>query len=441
MAQATEQPGTENDSAFRAFLPVFPAPRYTQPMGSEGGWQSYFDQRVSGMWLESPEHYPSLKSFVESARERADKRLDILSVIGAGHHIIPFRHRDVLAMTETAKGQRLLIRTPHIIALPNHVRAAAANDPTASNPLAPRASHHISMRYFRLAQVSADPFGCFTYVYRALESMLDEKRIGTPGKEAVWFRSAIGIALKQSQQVTRDGLGEYADPDLFFAFVYQEVRNGLFHAKGTRNPVIPLNPPDVVRVRKASRLASLLFLDLARDLVPIGRGERVEHDLDMFKSSIDPANLRGLQLFSETGDRVGPLIPMTINRDEEHLGHLLSGRPLEGDDIPQGPLRGVEIVFEGGGRMRAVFDALIDGRPLCFLEIQVFMAADFELAHRTNGWIPESGVRVAPRGRPPQHLKAPRWSLLNFLRKLFGRRNRAVEHLVPADPHPSGSGG
>lgn len=383
---------------YRAFLPVYPRPRYDQPISSAKTWCSHFDRQHAGLWLTAPGPFPSLEAFLAEARTRAEKRLDILSVMGAGHHIVPFRHRDVLAFKEEAGRQDLLIRSPHIMTVPHGFRSWPANNPEALEPKTELAAHHASMRYFRLAQVSGDPFGCFVYLYRSLEAILDEAHPFERGREKEWFQAAITKALEQCHPYTTEALGMHAEAEPFTSFVYEQVRNPLFHAKTkSRTPLAPLDLEAAQQVRAASKLITLVVVDLLKPYIPIGRGERVRSDVEMYEASELPDELQGFRLLIEGGQTAGQAFAFTGYRDDDNLGHLLVGEPLPRKHIPKAPIVGVQIVTAQGPGPRVAFDGRIDGTRLDSLSVQVFMAVDFELGHRTAGWIPEEGVRVAPR--------------------------------------------
>lgn len=100
---------------------------------------------------------------------------------------------------------------------------------------------HESMRYYRRAQLSEDVFDSFRNLWLAFENLLDSFEPQRHGeREGAWLRRAL-------TRLDRDlGLEDRLPPgtsgavvDAAYRYFYDEVRTHLFHAKASRQPLLP----------------------------------------------------------------------------------------------------------------------------------------------------------------------------------------------------------
>lgn len=122
-----------------------------------------------------------------------------------------------------------------------------------------------ALRYFRLSQVTDDLFDAFRNLYLAMECVLDAicprpKRT----REGAWLR----LALQRAAAMGVD-LNKYARPgtgsaeDRLYKEIWTDVRNAVFHAKGSQARYLPLDASSRPAVQDALLRLGGLFMDLA----------------------------------------------------------------------------------------------------------------------------------------------------------------------------------
>ena len=106
-----------------------------------------------------------------------------------------------------------------------------------------RGDWHPSLRFFRLSQATDDLYDSYRNLWLATENLLDAEMPRRPkyhSSERVWLKAALAYAdwlvnLRRILQVPPN----QNSVDWTYDYLYDEVRGSLFHAKASRNPLLP----------------------------------------------------------------------------------------------------------------------------------------------------------------------------------------------------------
>lgn len=122
-----------------------------------------------------------------------------------------------------------------------------------------------ALRYFRLSQVTDDLFDAFRNLYLAVESAFDASFPRPNGMgEGDWLLAALRNAASQGVN-----LNLYAPPGArsaerrLYKEIWTDIRNAVFHAKGSQARFVPLDASKRPAVLDAHRRLGALFMDLA----------------------------------------------------------------------------------------------------------------------------------------------------------------------------------
>ncbi len=194
----------------------------------------------------------------------ATGRADLTTIDAADMHIVWFISK--------ANGKQTIRVTSTGVVRPS-ISASGVAD-SRGNPLrpspAPPAIWHESMRYWRRSQVTDDVFEATRSLWLAFENLLDDYcPINRGEREGQWIRRGFRMLSSdldlQNYLPATTGALEKAAHDYF----YDDVRTDLFHAKASRNPILPHDPGSNMYERH-ERLTRL-YLDLLSKHVSVTR--------------------------------------------------------------------------------------------------------------------------------------------------------------------------
>ncbi len=195
-----------------------------------------------------------------SARGQAD----LQTVDTPDHHLVWWHEHTgpVARICSTSVLKPRLTATLHLTDAAGRVVPPAAPPP---------ATWHQSMRFWRQAQLADDVFDALRSLWLGVENLLDELSPFQAGEhEGNWVKRAF----RQAEQHV--SLGAYlpvsakAAHNAAHDYFYDELRKSLFHAKASKNPLLPQDP--YARLRERHERLSRLYVELLRVVVGVSRG-------------------------------------------------------------------------------------------------------------------------------------------------------------------------
>ena len=172
----------------------------------------------------------------------AQQGLDLLCVLGTQDAVIhDAEDEHLLWWTEPAGLVLRLVSTTSLKFAASPVTLTVRDKDGNLVPPAPsHPRHHISFRYYRLAQTTDDLFDAYRNMYLAFEALLSSQHPKSEGEwEVVWLRRALKAATNTIQL---GDLGVSPGHDLVESVVdavYRDARLPLFHAKEGRGYFAP----------------------------------------------------------------------------------------------------------------------------------------------------------------------------------------------------------
>lgn len=210
-------------------------------------------------------HETNYEDARDEALSAAQRGLDLLCISGAADLWI-VRVEDE-HITWWREQNEAVLRVTSVATMSATVGAKVTVTDSLGNvrpdPPRPAAVWHESLRFFRLAQVTDDLFDAFRNLYLALESVLSSLApIGNHEREGVWFKRA----LEEAQKLV--DLSPFAPPGpgdasgRIYDDLYVKKRNAVFHAKNTRDHLLPHEWPERAAVVSSLGRLSRLYLKL-----------------------------------------------------------------------------------------------------------------------------------------------------------------------------------
>lgn len=215
------------------------------------------------------------------------KALDLMSIGGGGHFEItdPWDARILWWTVDDRLHLRVsddvwMPRIPYTILVgPANTEPADMRDVTKS----PR--WHEAFRYFRLSQTAPDVFSAFSMAYLCFEALLESQEpMRGDEREKKWLRRAIRSATTSYSLKAQVKLGSDRAIEDFLAEVYDKIRCGVFHAKASKGPTLPLDTTDAPAVAAALRLLMEHVLELARDWTDWAAEARPQMDHELLET-------------------------------------------------------------------------------------------------------------------------------------------------------------
>lgn len=203
----------------------------------------------------------SYRAVLHSSSQVAQKALDILAATGSGNlqtistqdtHVVWWTFGDGLTVRYHSTSTMQFSVGPITLVVKDKDGNVLPPTPVEPPPW------HPSMRFWRQAQLATDVFDSMRSLWLAVENILDEiAPKGNAEKEGDWVVRAFE-AIDGAVQ-----LGNYlppanSSPRGAYSYFYDQVRSSLFHAKASRNPVLPHDPE--ARLRERHERLSLLYL-------------------------------------------------------------------------------------------------------------------------------------------------------------------------------------
>jgi len=209
------------------------------------GWTVEF-RRGSGYVVVHVEKESDPNQALDDGLDAVQQALDLLCV--AEHQRLRVENYEREHMVWYKSGGASILRVTSVVCFGVSVRASAkivwANGSTEAPNLYPMPAWNECFRYYRLAQVSEDPFDAFRNLWLSLELALSVKSAKARGEgEADWIRR-VGRILQGS---IPKGAWPSKGPDPVGDLVnshYTDTRCRLFHAKAGKPRLNPLVTAD-----------------------------------------------------------------------------------------------------------------------------------------------------------------------------------------------------
>lgn len=134
---------------------------------------------------------------------------------------------------------------------------------------------HESLRYFRLAQNTDDLFDAYRNLFLALELILSERvPINSGERESDWLKRALKDVHSSI------GIDNYADDpgnpvDSIYKSQYVGIRCEMFHAKKSKDRLLPHDEDDRQKVEEAIGDLARLVVDTIKDTISVNRASGV----------------------------------------------------------------------------------------------------------------------------------------------------------------------
>lgn len=247
---------------------------------------------------------------------------------------------------------------------------------------------HGSMRYYRRAQLSEDVFDSFRNLWLAFENLLDSFEPQRHGeREGPWLRRALGRVDRDLGLKDRLPPGTNGDAvNAAYRYFYDEVRTHLFHAKASRQPLLPHEQTGTNLLAARHQRLTNLYLALLEHVSGVRRasGALMQGGFDMMMEGLEVNAViqvtddeAPMDANSRRIDAGGGLLleaPATREKSlEASFLRVFLARLGEKEIAPLGVLR--KAAFKAGGTLYSglTIDGVLEISGLPALEVQAGM--------------------------------------------------------------------
>lgn len=161
---------------------------------------------------------------------------------------------------------------------------------------------HESLRYFRLAQNTDDLFDAYRNLFLALELILSERvPINSGERESDWLKRALRDVHSSI------GVDNYADDpgnpvDSIYQSQYVGIRCEMFHAKKSKDRLLPHNEDDRKKVEEAIGDLARLVVDTIKDTMSVNRASGLMTNVGFEKTMQWMKSEQGAEVLVSTDD-------------------------------------------------------------------------------------------------------------------------------------------